>query len=65
MLQKEIELIFPTLTMYIHCQCWTNDNYIIPEFEIQFLHICHGSNGDNIYTIVHIRFIQKMHVIVN
>ena len=28
-----------------------NDNYTKFEFEIQFLYICHGSNGDSIYTV--------------
>ena len=28
-----------------------NDNYINFEFEIQFLHICHGSNDDSICTV--------------
>ena len=28
-----------------------NDNYAKFEFEIQFLHMCHGSNGDSVYTV--------------
>ena len=28
-----------------------NDNYVKFEFDIQFLHTCHESNGDSVYTV--------------
>ena len=28
-----------------------NDNYAKFEFKIQFLHTCHESNGDSVYTV--------------
>ena len=28
-----------------------NDNYAKFEFEIEFLHTCHESNGDSVYTV--------------
>ena len=28
-----------------------NDNYAKFKFEIQFLHACHESNGDSVYTV--------------